>query len=61
MTDDVFGDYGLSGGGAAGFELDRADPTAGHAARRDHAGRARRTMPGSYVVVPEELLTHDTT
>ena len=26
---DIIGDYGLSGGGAAGFELDRADPVLG--------------------------------
>ena len=29
VDDDVLGDFGLSGGGAAGFELDRADVTLG--------------------------------
>jgi N,N-dimethylformamidase len=29
MDGDVFGDYGLSAGGAAGFELDRIDPSLG--------------------------------
>ena len=29
IDEDVLGDYGLSGGGAAGFELDRADPMLG--------------------------------
>ena len=33
IEEDVLGDYGLSGGGAAGFELDRADPAARHAGR----------------------------
>src|SRR6516164_6626714 len=26
IDDEIIGDFGLSGGGAAGFELDRADP-----------------------------------
>ena len=29
IDDDILGDFGLSGGGAAGFELDRADPRLG--------------------------------
>ena len=29
IEDDIIGDYGLSGGGAAGFELDRSDRTLG--------------------------------
>jgi N,N-dimethylformamidase len=54
---DVLGDYGLSGGGAAGFELDRADvvlgtpPAAAILARSEDA-------PASFVTVPEELLSH---
>jgi len=53
----VFGDYGLSGGGAAGFELDRADPRLG---TPDHAVILARSEPppASFVVVPEELLSH---
>ena len=38
---DVIGDYGLSGGGAAGFELDRADPQLG-------------TPPGAIVIATSE-------
>jgi N,N-dimethylformamidase len=38
---DVIGDYGLSGGGAAGFELDRADPRLG-------------TPPGAVVIATSE-------
>jgi N,N-dimethylformamidase len=57
---DIIGDFGLSGGGAAGFELDRADfalgtpPNALILARSE--GHQRH-----FVVVPEELLTHVTT
>lgn len=53
----LFGDHGLSGGGAAGFELDRADPRLGTPpgtvilARSDHP-------PASFVTVLEELLSH---
>jgi N,N-dimethylformamidase len=57
---EIVGDFGLSGGGAAGFELDRADfllgtpPNALILARSE--GHQRH-----FVVVPEELLTHVTT
>jgi N,N-dimethylformamidase len=57
---EILGDFGLSGGGAAGFELDRADfllgtpPNALILARSE--GHQRH-----FVVVPEELLTHVTT
>jgi N,N-dimethylformamidase len=57
VTDAVIGDFGLSGGGAAGFELDRADAALGTppgavvvASSEGHGA--------SYVVVPEELLSH---
>ena len=60
IDDEIIGDFGLSGGGAAGFELDRADfelgtpPSALILARSE--GHQRH-----FVVVPEELLTHVTT
>src|SRR5438105_29186 len=60
VDDEIIGDFGLSGGGAAGFELDRADvdlgtpPNAMVLARSE--GHQRH-----FVVVPEELLTHVTT
>jgi N,N-dimethylformamidase len=57
VADDVIGDFGLSGGGAAGFELDRADPRLGTppgaivvASSQGHGAH--------FVVVPEELLSH---
>jgi N,N-dimethylformamidase len=54
---DVLGDYGLSGGGAAGFEFDRADPRLG---TPDNAViLARSENPPAHVVtVMEELLSH---
>ena len=42
IEDDVIGDYGLSGGGAAGFELDRADPNSARRTARS-SWRVRRT------------------
>jgi N,N-dimethylformamidase len=57
---DVIGDFGLSGGGAAGFELDRADARLGtppgSVVVASSEGHSR-----SFVVVPEELLSHITT
>ncbi len=57
IDDEIIGDYGLSGGGAAGFELDRADATLG---TPDNAVILARSEdpPASFVTVPEELLTH---
>jgi N,N-dimethylformamidase len=54
---DTFGDYGLSGGGAAGFELDRADFTLGTPANAAILARSE-DPPASFVTVPEELLSH---
>jgi N,N-dimethylformamidase beta subunit-like, C-terminal len=60
VKDEVIGDFGLSGGGAAGFELDRADVRLGTpddavviASSEGHASH--------FVVVPEELLSHIST
>jgi N,N-dimethylformamidase len=57
---EVLGDFGYSGGGAAGYELDRVDTRLGSpenvrilASSEDH--------PDHFVLVPEELLTHLTT
>ena len=53
----IIGDFGLSGGGAAGFELDRADHRLGTpentvilASSEEH--------DADFVLVPEEQLTH---
>jgi len=52
---DILGDYGLSGGGAAGFELDRADTDLG--TPYDTAILARsEDPPRSFFTVPEEVL-----
>jgi N,N-dimethylformamidase len=52
---DTIGDYGLSGGGAAGFELDRADADLG---TPDGAVILARSEdpPKSFFTVPEEVL-----
>jgi N,N-dimethylformamidase len=60
VDDEILGDFGLSGGGAAGFELDRADLELG--TPPDALILARSEAHQSHhVVVPEELLTHVTT
>jgi len=57
ITEDVLGDYGLSGGGAAGFELDRAD---GELGTPDNAVILARSEhpPTSMTLVLEEMLSH---
>ena len=56
VEDETFGGFGLSGGGAAGFELDQTDPLLGTpvnavviAVSEGHGG--------SFMTVPEEILT----
>ncbi|MCA1444142.1 N,N-dimethylformamidase large subunit [Ensifer sp. IC4062] len=55
VEEDTFGDYGLSGGGAAGYELDRSDPALG---TPDNAVILARSEdePASVELVPEELI-----
>ena len=57
MHSDIIGDFGFSGGGAAGFEMDRVDHRLGSpedivilASSEAHEDRP--------ILVPEELLTH---
>ncbi len=57
VTDEIIGDFGLCGGGAAGYELDRTDAKIGTpestvvlATSEDH--------PEHFVLPPEEWLTH---
>ncbi len=57
ITEEVLGDYGLSGGGAAGFELDRADPALGTPENAVILACSEHP-PASFVTVPEELLSH---
>jgi N,N-dimethylformamidase len=57
---DVLGDFGLSGGGAAGFELDRADPLLGTPPGTVILARSEGHQ-AHFVTVPEELLGRLTT
>ena len=57
IGEEVLGDYGLSGGGAAGFELDRADLALGTPPGTVVLARSEEP-PASFVTVPEELLSH---
>jgi len=54
----IYGDFGLSGGGAAGFELDRVDYRLGSPLHTVLLARSENHTPENFVVVPEELLTH---
>lgn len=60
VSDERLGDFGFSGGGAAGFELDRVDHRLGSP---DNAVVLAQSENHSddFVLVPEELLTHITT
>jgi N,N-dimethylformamidase len=60
IEDEIIGDFGLSGGGAAGFELDRADFELGTPPNALVLARSEAHQ-SHFVVVPEELLTHVTT
>jgi N,N-dimethylformamidase len=60
IDDEMIGDFGLSGGGAAGFELDRADSELGTPPNALILARYEAHQ-SHFVVVPEELLTHVTT
>ncbi len=57
ITDELIGDFGLSGGGAAGFELDRADQRLGSPPNIAILARSEAHQP-HFVAVPEELLSH---
>ncbi|MDB5372964.1 MAG: N,N-dimethylformamidase [Belnapia sp.] len=57
---EILGDFGLSGGGAAGFELDRADPLLGTPPGAVILARSEGHQP-HFVTVPEELLGRITT
>jgi N,N-dimethylformamidase len=60
IDEDVIGNYGLSGGGAAGFELDRADPMLGTPDGTVILARSEHPLP-SFLTVPEELLSNTIT
>jgi N,N-dimethylformamidase len=60
IAEDVLGDYGLSGGGAAGFELDRADAELGTPDNAVILARSEQPPP-SMTLVLEEMLSHIST
>jgi len=57
IDDDIIGDFGFSGNGAAGYELDRMDQWIG---TPDNAVLLARsvTAENGFMLVPEEQLTH---
>jgi N,N-dimethylformamidase len=60
IDSNVVGDFGLSGGGAAGFELDRADTRLGTPLNATVLAQSERHQD-HFVLVPEEILTHIST
>jgi N,N-dimethylformamidase len=60
IAEEVLGDFGFSGGGAAGYELDRADVRLGSPPDIRVLAQSEQ-HPDHFVLVPEELLTHLTT
>ena len=55
ISEEVLGDFGLSGGGAAGFELDRCDQMLG--TPRNAIVVARSEGHQSHYITPEEILS----
>ena len=59
---EIFGDHGLGGHGAAGFELDRADKRLGTPSHAVVVASSENHPPDApWVLVPEEHLTHTVT
>ena len=54
----ILGDFGLSGGGAAGFELDRADLRLGTPPHAVVLASSEKHDLTRFVLVPEDWLTH---
>ena len=57
VPDRILGNFGLSGGGAAGFELDRVDLRLGSPPNTIVLATSEQ-HGDTFMVVPEELLTH---
>ncbi len=57
VEDEILGDFGLSGGGAAGFELDRADMRLGTPPHALILATSEAHQPENFVLVHEEMLT----
>ncbi len=60
IDDEILGDFGLNGGGAAGFELDRVDYGLGSPLNTVVLASSE-TYPDHFVLVPEEILSHQKT
>ena len=60
IDDDVIGDFGLCGNGAAGYELDRADKQLGTPGNAVVLASSEQHSD-DFMLVPEEMLTHITT
>ncbi len=57
VADEILGDFGLSGGGAAGFELDRVDARLGTPPHTLVLATSEAHKPENFVLVHEERLT----
>ena len=57
IDDELLGDFGLSGGGAAGFELDWLDPSLGSPPHALVLARSEQ-QDDTFMLVPEEILNH---
>ena len=57
VEDEILGDFGLSGGGAAGFELDRADKRLGTPLHAIVLASSEEHIPENFILVHEEMLT----
>ena len=57
IDDDLIGEFGFSGNGAAGFELDRYDPFLGSPENATVVASSENHN-STFVLVPEEQLTH---
>ncbi len=60
IDDEIIGDFGLCGGGAAGYELDRADTRLG-TPEQAQVIASSENHDEDFILVPEEMLTHITT
>jgi N,N-dimethylformamidase len=58
VLDEILGDFGLSGGGAAGFELDRADFRLGTPPHALVLASSEKHDLTKFVLVPEDVLSH---
>ena len=57
IEDEIIGDFGFSGNGAAGFELDRVDPKLDPGHKITILAQSFAT-DDHFILVPEEQLTH---